>query len=182
MQLPNFLSHRLMIPVAALLLSSSTALHAAEVSNSDTRFYYRKAQAQLPATHDCEVAVYGGTPAGVAAAIQAARMGRKTLLLSFNRHVGGMTSGGLTATDVGNKESIGGLALDFYTRIGRFVDFSPSAAESLYLTMLQEAGVTVLLGQSAGMAAGIAIADGVAVQDLDYEKLKQQLIAAGQRL
>jgi len=82
-------------------------------------FYYREETARKPVSLDCEVAVYGGTPAGVAAAIQAARMGRKTLLLSFNRHVGGMTSGGLTATDVGKKASIGGLALDFYTRIGR---------------------------------------------------------------
>lgn len=98
-----------------------------------------------PAMRECEVAVYGGTPAGVTAAIEAARLGRKTLLLSFNRHVGGMTSGGLTATDVGKKESIGGLAMDFYTRIGRISGFSPSAAGSLYRKLLDEAGVTVLV-------------------------------------
>ncbi len=80
---------------------------------------YRQAQALKPELRTCEVAVYGGTPAGVTAAIEAARIGRKTLLLSFNRHVGGMTSGGLTATDLGKKESIGGLALDYYTRLGR---------------------------------------------------------------
>ena len=111
---------------------------------ADAPRYYQPAPVVDPVTLDYEVAVYGGTPAGVTAAIQAARMGRKTLLLSFNRHVGGMTSGGLTATDLGKKESIGGLALDFYTRLGRVTDFSPSAAESLYLTMLNEAGVTVL--------------------------------------
>ena len=72
-------------------------------------------------------------------------MGRKTMLLSFNRHVGGMTSGGLTATDLGKKESIGGLALEFYSRLGKNKDFSPSEAESLYLSMLKEAGVKVLL-------------------------------------
>ena len=71
-------------------------------------------------------------------------MGKKAVLLSFNRHVGGMTSGGLTATDVGKKESIGGLALEFYTRIGRISNFRPSEAESLFLKMLDEAGVTVL--------------------------------------
>lgn len=107
-------------------------------------FYYRHETARKPVTRDCEVAVYGGTPAGVGAAIQSARLGRKTLLLSFNGHVGGMTSGGLTATDVGKKSSIGGLALDFYTRIGRLMDFSPSEAELLYLKMLEEAGVEVL--------------------------------------
>jgi hypothetical protein len=109
--------------------------------------YYRQVTSRKPEAHHCDVAVYGGTPAGVTAAIEAARMGRKTLLLSFDRHVGGMTSGGLTATDLGRPESIGGLALEFYGRLGRNTDFSPSEAESLYRTMLGEAGVTVLLGQ-----------------------------------
>ncbi|HNQ90261.1 MAG TPA: FAD-dependent oxidoreductase [Verrucomicrobiota bacterium] len=107
--------------------------------------YYRQAKRRKPEMRECEVAVYGGTPAGVTAAIEAARMGRKTLLLSFNCHVGGMSSGGLTATDLGKQESIGGLALDFYRRLGRNTDFSPSAAETLYRTMLDEVGVTVLL-------------------------------------
>ena len=91
-----------------------------------------------------DVAVYGGTPGGVTAAIQAARMGRKTVLLSFNRHVGGMTSGGLTATDLGNRDSIGGLALEFYSRLGKQSGFRPSAAEALYRKLLSEAGVSVL--------------------------------------
>lgn len=111
---------------------------------ADGPFYYRRAEQREPEVRDCEVAVYGGTPAGVTAAIQAARLGRKTLLLSFNRHVGGMTSGGLTATDLGKRESIGGLALDFYTRIGRMTGFRNNDAESLYRKMLDEAGVTVL--------------------------------------
>jgi hypothetical protein len=98
-----------------------------------------------PKLIECDVAVYGGTPAGVTAAIQAARMGKKAVLLSFNRHVGGMTSGGLTATDIGNKASVGGLALEFYDRIGRISNFRPSEAESLFLKMLDEAGVPVLL-------------------------------------
>ena len=74
--------------------------------------------------------------------------GKKVVLLSFNRHVGGMTSGGLTATDLGRKESIGGLALEFYNRIGRKSGFRPSEAESLYLQMLNEEGVDVLLGRA----------------------------------
>lgn len=90
-----------------------------------------------------DVAVYGGTPAGVTAAIQSARMGKKTVLFSFNQHVGGLMSGGLTATDVGNKESIGGLAAEFYGRMGMIRDFSPSRAEALSLEMLSEAGVAV---------------------------------------
>jgi lysophospholipase L1-like esterase len=117
-----------------------------EVSE-EAAFYYRTANERKPAVRDCEVAVYGGTPAGVTAAIQSARMGRKTVLLSFHRHVGGMTSGGLTATDLGNKDSIGGIAKEFYTRLGRITDFSASEAETLYLAMLKEAGVMVLFDQ-----------------------------------
>jgi hypothetical protein len=133
-----------LFPTAILTVLMSTML---SLSGREplTPNYYQPAKVRKPSEIECEVAVCGGTPAGVTAAIEAARMGRQTLLLSFNRHVGGMTSGGLTGTDMGKKESIGGLALDFYTRIGRISNFNPSEAESLYLTMLKEAGVKVLL-------------------------------------
>lgn len=114
--------------------------------NSETKlYYYTPIERGEAKTLSCDVAVYGGTPAGVATAIQAAKMGKKVLFFSFDNHVGGLTSGGLTATDVGNKKSIGGLAKEFYKRIGKVRMFSPSAAEKLYLKMLKEAGVEVLL-------------------------------------
>ena len=106
--------------------------------------YYRSVAREPKQLIECDVAVYGGTPAGVTAAIQAARMGKKVVFLSFNRHVGGLSSGGLTATDVGNKAAIGGMAIEFYNRVGKLRDFRPSAAESQFLEMLEEAGVTVL--------------------------------------
>lgn len=114
-----------------------------------TPAYYRPSAVRPPPSlfFKYDVAVYGGTPAGVAAAIEAARLGSKVLLISCNQYVGGMTSGGLTATDLGRKSTIGGIALEFYTRIGSHVDFSPSAAETLYREMLQEAGVTVFFGR-----------------------------------
>lgn len=132
---------------ANILVALGTALQSV-VSAADIRarglHYYRHQQPGKPAVITCDVAVYGGTPGGVTAAIQAARMGRKTLLLSFDRHVGGMTSGGLTATDIGKQSSIGGLAREFYERSGRMSDFRPSVAELLFLKMLEEAGVQVL--------------------------------------
>jgi hypothetical protein len=134
--------------IVAFILFYSCTKHQNE-SNEESKLgnpvYYRQVEQAQPKTFEFDVAVYGGTPGGVTTAIQAARMGKKTVLLSFNRHVGGMTSGGLTATDVGNKESIGGLAWEFYTRMGKISQFSPSEAESLFLEMLEEAGVTVLL-------------------------------------
>lgn len=50
-----------------------------------------------------------------------------------------MTSGGLTATDIGKKSAIGGMAMDFYDSIGRITNFSPSAAEARFLEMLSRA-------------------------------------------
>ncbi|MBT7055068.1 MAG: FAD-dependent oxidoreductase, partial [Lentisphaerae bacterium] len=131
--------------VGALMSGVSPSAWCDEEPDMRGLRYYRRVEAGRPKLIECDVAVYGGTPAGVTAAIQAARMGRRAVLLSFNRHVGGMTSGGLTATDVGNKASIGGLALEFYTRIGRIGSFRPSEAESLFLKMLAEANVPVLL-------------------------------------
>ncbi len=64
-----------------------------------------------------DVVVYGGTSAGVAAAVQVARMGKSVALVSPDRHLGGLSSGGLGWTDTGDKAVIGGLAREFYHRI-----------------------------------------------------------------
>lgn len=66
-----------------------------------------------------DVVVYGGTSGGVTAAIQAARMGKTVVLIEPSAHIGGLTSGGLGATDIGNKAAIGGLSREFYRRIGK---------------------------------------------------------------
>jgi len=66
---------------------------------------------------EVEVCVYGGTSGGIAAAIQAARMQKTVVLLEFDNHIGGLTTGGLGATDIGNKAAIGGIAREFYGRI-----------------------------------------------------------------
>lgn len=107
-------------------------------------YYYRTVKPEMPTLLEYDVAVYGDTPAGITSAIQAARMGKKTVLLSFNQHVGGITTAGLTATDIGNRDAIGGIALEFYSRIGRISNFRPSEAELLFLKMLNEAGARVL--------------------------------------
>src|SRR6266566_7847390 len=67
-----------------------------------------------------DLCIYGGTAAGVAAAMQAARMGKSAVLAEFGNHLGGMTSGGLGATDIGNKAAIGGIAREFYHRIAQY--------------------------------------------------------------
>ncbi|MBS0204782.1 MAG: FAD-dependent oxidoreductase [Planctomycetes bacterium] len=67
-----------------------------------------------------DVVVYGGTSGGVTAAIQAARMGKSVVLIEPTAHIGGLTSGGLGATDIGNKAAIGGLSRDFYRKVGAY--------------------------------------------------------------
>jgi hypothetical protein len=71
------------------------------------------------AEQEYEIVIYGGTSAGVSAAVQAARMGRSVILIEPGKHLGGMTSGGLGATDIGNKRAIGGIAREFYQRVRR---------------------------------------------------------------
>ena len=69
------------------------------------------------ASVEYDIVVYGGTSGGVVAAVQARRMGKSVLLIEPSKHLGGLTSGGLGATDIGNKGAIGGLARDFYRRV-----------------------------------------------------------------
>jgi hypothetical protein len=66
-----------------------------------------------------DVVVYGGTSAGVAAAVQAKRLGRSVVLVCPDQHLGGLSSGGLGFTDIGDKSVIGGLAREFYHRVWR---------------------------------------------------------------
>lgn len=64
-----------------------------------------------------DVVVYGGTLAGISAAIQAARMNRSVLLLEPSAHLGGVATSGLTATDMNRSPTIGGIAREFYQEI-----------------------------------------------------------------
>lgn len=64
-----------------------------------------------------DIIIYGGTSAAVTAAVQAAEMGHRAVIVSPDRHLGGMSSSGLGFTDTGNKEVIGGLARRFYQLI-----------------------------------------------------------------
>jgi hypothetical protein len=105
-------------------------------------------------TRQFDVVVYGGTAGGVVAAVSAAREGLKAALLEPTSHVGGMVSGGLGFTDFGKKEVIGGYALEFYVRLGRYYAMGqygnpiswyhePHVAEDIFRQMLRQAGVTL---------------------------------------
>ena len=67
-----------------------------------------------------DIVIYGGTSGGITAAIQAAREGRTAVLIEPTKFLGGLTTGGLGATDIGNKKAIGGLSREFYAAIGSY--------------------------------------------------------------
>lgn len=98
-----------------------------------------------------DVCVYGGTSAGVIAAYSAAQLGKKVVLIEPGTHLGGLTSGGLGYTDIGNKYAITGLSRDFYRQIGKHYGkfeqwtFEPHVAENLFNKYVQHKNITVLL-------------------------------------
>ncbi len=69
-----------------------------------------------------DIVIYGGTSGGVAAAVQAKRMGKSVILIEPTKFLGGLTTGGLGATDIGNKGAIGGISREFYQRIRKHYD------------------------------------------------------------
>jgi hypothetical protein len=146
----------------------------------------------LPAgEHDVleyDVVVYGATAGGVAAAVWTGRAGQRVVLVEPSEHVGGLTSGGLGATDIGNKGAIGGVAREFYRRVGRHYSdpaswvwqtresyksarqgandeeemwtFEPHVAEQVLREMLDSAGADLVLGERLDLAIGVVKANG----------------------
>jgi hypothetical protein len=138
---------------------------------------------KLPETA-VDIVVYGGTSAGIIAAIQAQRMGKLVVLIEPSNHLGGLTTGGLGATDIGNKAVIGGLSRDFYRRIKQYYEndaawvyeirerynsrnarynpkddtmwtFEPHVASQVYRAMLAEAGITPVMNARLNRASGV---------------------------
>lgn len=69
-----------------------------------------------------DVVIYGGTSAGIAAAVQVKRMGGSVVVIEPGRRIGGLTTGGLGQTDIGNKAAIGGIAREFYQRVREYYE------------------------------------------------------------
>lgn len=132
-----------------------------------------------------DIVIYGGTSAGVVAAIQASRMGKSVVLIEPTNRVGGLTTGGLGATDIGNKQAIGGISREFYQNIRKYYDdpknwkwqeaseykrrgdhrnaeqeetmwtFEPSAALKVYQDMLSKEKIKVVYGERLDRNSGV---------------------------
>lgn len=100
-----------------------------------------------------DICVYGGTSAGVIAAYAAIKLHHTVILIEPGHRLGGLSSGGLGYTDIGNKYVVTGLAHDFYRRIGRHYQkfeqwtFEPHVADSLFRDYTKRAKIIVLYGE-----------------------------------
>jgi len=73
--------------------------------------------AQKQNAYIADVIVYGGTSGAITAAVQVIKEGKTVLVVSPDKHLGGLSSSGLGFTDTGDKSVIGGLAREFYHRV-----------------------------------------------------------------
>ncbi|WP_339841030.1 FAD-dependent oxidoreductase [uncultured Maribacter sp.] len=136
-------------------------------------------------TKKYDIVIYGGTSAGIAAAIQSSRMDKSVVLIEPTNRLGGLTTGGLGQTDIGNKQAIGGISREFYANIKKYYDdsnnwkwekrseyidggqtrtekgeptmwtFEPSAALSVYQDMLKNEKVKVLYNERLNRDSGV---------------------------
>ena len=137
-----------------------------------------------------DIVIYGATSAGIAAAIQTSRLGKSVILIEPGNRLGGLTTGGLGQTDIGNKQIVGGISLEFYQNIKKYYDdsdnwiwqkkseyrdggqtrtaqgenamwtFEPSAALKVYEEMLKGQDIQIVYEQRLNRANGVSKAKG----------------------
>lgn len=99
-----------------------------------------------------DICIYGGNSAGVIAAYTASKAGKSVILIEPSGRLGGLSSGGLGQTDIGNKYVVQGMALDFYRKIGKHYGgfeqwiFEPKVAESIFKDYMDQCEAEVLFG------------------------------------
>ncbi|MDF2925379.1 MAG: xanthan lyase [Paenibacillaceae bacterium] len=110
-----------------------------------------------------DIVIYGGTAAGIVAAVQAKKMGKSVIVIEPSRRIGGLTTGGLGDTDVGMKEAIGGLSLEFYRRVARKYSqdgacwlFEPKVALEVLQELVTENNIEVVYGERLDLKDGVA--------------------------
>ncbi|NOU71588.1 FAD-dependent oxidoreductase [Paenibacillus sp. LMG 31458] len=121
-------------------------------------YYSAEGNAESNPKHvQADLCIFGGTPAGIVAAVQASRMGLRAVIAEFGMHLGGMSASGLGRTDIGSEEAIGGLSRAFYRTLGKHYGsresdgaawaFEPHIAERIFTEWVQDAAVPVYYKQ-----------------------------------
>jgi hypothetical protein len=113
-------------------------------------------------TESFDLVVYGATASGAVTAIAAAREGLRVVLVDPGHHVGGMVSSGLSSTDAGKQEVMGGISREFFERVGHYYKepiewhFEPHVAEHVFDEMLREAKVMTIFDRRLREKTGVA--------------------------
>ncbi|SDE43315.1 FAD dependent oxidoreductase [Paenibacillus sp. UNCCL117] len=109
-----------------------------------------------------DIVIYGGTAAGIVAAVQASVMDKSVIVIEPSQRIGGLTTGGLGDTDVGMKEAIGGLSLEFYRRVARKYSqdgacwlFEPKVALEVLQEWVVENNIEVVYGERLELQDGV---------------------------
>jgi len=106
---------------------------------------------QIQQNNEYDICIYGGTSSGIISATAGARLGLKVVVIEPGRHLGGLSSGGLGATDIGNKYAVTGIAREFYRKLGahykRFESwtFEPHVAEEIFNEYANHPNITVII-------------------------------------
>lgn len=118
---------------------------------SELHYHFPAAPSQQPRLVEVDLCAYGSSPAGITAVLEAVARGHSVALVVNHARIGGLTSGGLGNTDIGNRAAIGGLARGFYRRVGARYGvaeewrFEPGVAEDVFTHWLQDAGIAPFL-------------------------------------
>ncbi|MCE9631866.1 MAG: FAD-dependent oxidoreductase [Planctomycetia bacterium] len=116
-----------------------------------------------PVPHEADVVVYGGSSAGVIAAVQAARMGKSALIVNPYAFLGGMTASGLNHADVNDPTAVSGLTREFFAQMGKAygtdfaIAFEPHVAERAFDDMVTKAGVPVYPERRLDLKDGVVL-------------------------
>jgi hypothetical protein len=123
--------------------------------SQDSLYYYRPApRLAKPVTVETDICIYGATSAGIVAAVQAASLKKRVVIVELGHHVGGMTTAGLGAVDIGHKSAIGGLARLFYRGVGDYYEtgevwaLEPHVAQLVFEDWLEKYSIPVHSGHA----------------------------------
>ena len=137
--------------LTAFLLALVVLVRPSESAASMPLLEQASEPTSLPQSDRYDVVIYGGSPSGLSAAIQAARLGESVLVVEPYSRIGGMMTAGLTRTDMGDWATTGGTCREFFERLGehykakntkrqKLWHFEPGVGESVFWKMLKEAG------------------------------------------
>jgi hypothetical protein len=112
-------------------------------------YYAPHGKTHAQSTVSVDICVFGATAGGVAAAVQAARLGHSVAVVESSAHIGGISASGLGWTDFGNVETVGGIAREFYRAVGRHYgvheawQFEPHVAQQIFTSWIDGVCVPV---------------------------------------